>query len=102
MLGKDAEGNDLSKKEKEKYLDKFLISLSSDKNPHKKLTFFPQTIADDKKSIPYFISHSAMREWEYEWVGMLSSNKVFPAIYEKSYKEWIIDRIMKTSKFGRY
>ncbi|KYK90326.1 hypothetical protein SA269_11160, partial [Aggregatibacter actinomycetemcomitans serotype d str. SA269] len=45
---------------------------------------------------------SAMREWEYEWLGMLSSNKVFPAIYEKSYKEWIIDRIMKTSKFGRY
>ncbi|MBN6071526.1 hypothetical protein HYE53_10715, partial [Aggregatibacter actinomycetemcomitans] len=58
---------------------------------------------DDKnKKIPYFISHSAMREWEYEWLGMLSSNKVFPLIYEKSYKEWIIERITLNSKFGRY
>ncbi|VEH67425.1 Uncharacterised protein [Rodentibacter pneumotropicus] len=43
-----------------------------------------------------------MREWEYEWEGMWDRNKVFPLIYEKSYKEWIIDRITENSKFGRY
>ncbi len=41
-----------------------------------------------------------MREWEYEWEGMWDRNKVFPLIYEKSYKEWIIDRITENPKFG--
>ncbi|MBN6084626.1 hypothetical protein HYE62_10670, partial [Aggregatibacter actinomycetemcomitans] len=101
VLGVDEKGNDLSKKEKKKYYDQFI----SDKRDEGKITFFPQTIddPDDKnKKIPYFISHSAMREWEYEWLGMLPRNKVFPAIYEKSYKEWIIERITLNSKFGRY
>ncbi|MBN6067461.1 hypothetical protein HYE54_01345 [Aggregatibacter actinomycetemcomitans] len=105
MLGKDAKGNDLSKQEKKKYYDKFLANSSSDNNPKKKVTFFPQTIddPDDKnKKIPYFISHSAMREWEYEWLGMLPRNKVFPTIYSESYRNIIMYRILEKSKFGRY
>ncbi|MBN6071639.1 hypothetical protein HYE53_11315, partial [Aggregatibacter actinomycetemcomitans] len=46
MLGKDVEGNDLSKKEKKKYYDEFIASSSSEKNPKRKITFFPQTIDD--------------------------------------------------------
>ena len=43
-----------------------------------------------------------MREWEYEWVGIPERNKVFPMIYEVSYKRWIMRVIQKNSKFGRY
>ncbi|MBN6082063.1 hypothetical protein HYE55_08345, partial [Aggregatibacter actinomycetemcomitans] len=105
VLGVDEKGNDLSKQEKKKYYDEFIKDASDENNPKKKVTFFPQTIddPDDKnKKIPYFISHSAMREWEYEWLGMLFSNKVFPLIYEISYQRWIMRVIQKNSKFGRY
>ncbi|NBH75037.1 hypothetical protein D3Z29_03795 [Rodentibacter pneumotropicus] len=105
VLGVNARGKLLNKKEKETYYDEFITSYSSDLNPNKKVTFFPQIIDDPKdqnNKIPYFITHSAMREWEYEWEGMWDRNKVFPLIYEKSYKEWIIDRITENSKFGRY
>lgn len=54
------------------------------------------------KQRPYFITHSAMREWEYEWEGMRDRNKVFPLIYSESYKKYIINKIKKNSKFGRY
>ncbi|OOF60450.1 hypothetical protein BKL51_11315 [Rodentibacter sp. Ppn85] len=100
VLGENEKG-ELSKKDKELYFDSFIKDISDSK----KVEFFPQVIEDVKdknKKIPYFITHSAMREWEYEWEGMSEKNKVFPLIYEKSYKEWIIDRIKKNSKFGRY
>ncbi|THA00867.1 alpha/beta hydrolase [Rodentibacter pneumotropicus] len=90
---------DLSREDKELYFDGFI----TDMEDKKKIIFFPQIIIDEKgKQAPYFITHSAMREWEYEWEGMRDRNKVFPLIYEKSYKEWIIERINTNSKFGRY
>lgn len=106
VQGKNEHGKDLSQKEKEKYYDEF-IAVSSDQNSSdRKIDFFSQ-IAKDPQSIsnkekPYFISHSAMREWEYEWVGIPERNKVFPMIYEVSYKRWIMRVIQKNSKFGRY
>ena len=104
VLGIDENGKPLSAKEKAEYFDPFIAEQSELKNLNRKITFFPQTIklAPNKPAKPYFISHSAMREWEYEWEGMLNRLKVFPDIYEKSYKEWIIERIQDNSKFGRY
>ncbi|OOF60423.1 hypothetical protein BKL51_11325 [Rodentibacter sp. Ppn85] len=105
VLGVNARGNLLNKKEKEAYYDEFIKESSDINNQNRKIAFFPQTIEnpkDENKKISYFITHSAMREWEYEWEGMSEKNKVFPLIYEKSYKEWIIDRITENSKFGRY
>ncbi|QEH48943.1 hypothetical protein [Aggregatibacter actinomycetemcomitans] len=68
---------------------------------NKKLHYFGQVIdQDDGTKFYYFISHSAMRTWE--WLD-LDKHQVFPSIYEYSYKEWIMDRfIQKHSKFGRY
>ncbi|MBN6085386.1 alpha/beta hydrolase [Aggregatibacter actinomycetemcomitans] len=78
--------------------DLFLEELRDKK---KKLHYFGQVIdQDDGTKFYYFISHSAMRTWE--WLD-LDKHQVFPSIYEYSYKEWIMDRfIQKHSKFGRY
>jgi len=69
-----------------------------------KIEFFPQTIkapqSTSDKEKPYFISHSAMREWEWK---ALDTQKVFPDIYKESYKNQIMDRWIKAnSNFGRY
>ena len=78
--------------------DLFLEELRDEK---KKLHYFGQVIdQDDGTKFYYFISHSAMRTWE--WLD-LDKHQVFPSIYEYSYKQWIMDRfIQKHSKFGRY
>ncbi len=105
VQGFDEDGDELNKKEKAKYYDKFIAESSSLENPNRKIEFFPQVIdnpQDKNKKIRYFISHSAMREWEYEWLGMRRKNKVFPDIYAESYKNWIMRKIQNNSKFGRY
>ncbi|MBN6071454.1 hypothetical protein HYE53_10305, partial [Aggregatibacter actinomycetemcomitans] len=88
-------GEEVSKKEKKRWHDEFIEKLSKTK-----LEFFGQW--EDRKNEPfyYFISHSAMREWEYQQIDI---HQVFPLIYKYSYREWIMRRkIQKHSKFGRY
>jgi len=64
----------------------------SEDKEDKKFNFFDQS--------NYFISHSAMREWEWK---ALDTQKVFPDIYKESYKNQIMDRWIKAnSNFGRY
>ena len=75
--------------------DKFLASLPKDK-----LEYFGQVIRRNGQNFYYFISHSAMRTWE--WLD-LDKHQVFPLIYKYSYKREIMDKKIKLySKFGRY
>ncbi|OOF61404.1 hypothetical protein BKL51_10770 [Rodentibacter sp. Ppn85] len=107
VQGRNVKGS-LSKNDKKLYFDPFISEMSDED----RIAFLPQTAKESQfidgdtknpdKQRPYFITHSAMREWEYEWVGMLDKNKVFPLIYSESYKKLIIDRIKRNSKFGRY
>lgn len=83
---------ELSKRQQEEGFDKFIADNTSNNGENKKFWFWDQS--------NYFISHSAMREWEWK---ALDSQKVFPDIYKESYKNQIIDRwIKKNSNFGRY
>ncbi|WGE88047.1 hypothetical protein NYR88_02420 [Actinobacillus equuli subsp. haemolyticus] len=67
---------------------------------------FIQALQDKRKidfenQDDYFISHSAMRD--YEWISLDKNNpKIFPQIYSKSYKNIIMRDIQKYSHFGRY
>ena len=91
----DKKLNRLSTREDVILHDKFLASLPKDK-----LEYFGQVIRKNNQDFYYFISHSAMRTWE--WLE-LYRHQVFLSIYEYSYKQWIMDRkILKYSKFGRY
>ena len=93
--GQDKWGNTVSAKEAKRWHDKFIASL-----PIEKLEFFGQWEIRNERPFYYFISHSAMREWEYQQIDI---HQVFPLIYKYSYKEWIMRRkIQKYSKFGRY
>lgn len=102
--GKNLNG-ELSEEKKILYFDSFIHRMRESR----KITFSPQLFEEEEfidgdlnKGKPYFITHSAMREWEYEWSGMLDRNKIFPLIYSESYKKLIVDKIMFNSKFGRY
>ncbi|OOF69811.1 alpha/beta hydrolase [Rodentibacter caecimuris] len=107
VQGRNVKG-DLSKSDKKLYFDQFISNMKR----VLKVEFVPQTAEESdfidsdpkypNKQRPYFITHSAMREWEYEWEGMPDRNKVFPLIYSESYKQYIIEKIKKNSKFGRY
>ena len=83
---------ELSKRQQEEGFDKFIADNTSNNGENKSFWWWDQSM--------YFISHSAMREWEWK---ALDSQKVFPDIYKESYKNQIIDRwIKKNSNFGRY
>ena len=98
VLDKDKNLNDLPAQRIKILHDSFIEELSKE---GEKLRYFGQVIdEDDGTQRYYFISHSAMRTWE--WLE-LDRHQVFPLIYEYSYKQWIMDRkIQKHSKFGRY
>ena len=98
VLDKDKNLNDLPAQRIKILHDSFIEKLSKE---GEKLRYFGQVIdEDDGTQRYYFISHSAMRTWE--WLE-LDRHQVFPLIYEYSYKQWIMDRkIQKHSKFGRY
>ncbi|MDC2826499.1 alpha/beta hydrolase [Rodentibacter pneumotropicus] len=98
ILDKDKNLNDLSPQRKRILHDSFLEKLSQE---GEKLEYFGQVIEEDDGSQRYyFISHSAMRTWE--WLD-LDRHQVFPLIYEYSYKREMMDKkIQKHSKFGRY
>ena len=93
--GQDKWGKPVSAKEKALWHDEFIAS-----QPKTKLDYFGQWEDRDDGRFYYFISHSAMREWEYK---QLDIHDVFRAIYKYSYREWIMNEsIKKYSKFGRY
>ncbi|MBN6068550.1 hypothetical protein HYE54_07220, partial [Aggregatibacter actinomycetemcomitans] len=93
--GLDKWGEKVSAKEAKRWHDKFIASL-----PIEKLEFFGQWEDREEGRFYYFISHSAMREWEYPQIDV---HDVFRLIYKYSYREWIMRRkIQKHSKFGRY
>jgi hypothetical protein len=84
----------LTELQKEEGFDQFINgnTSSEEDKEDKKFNFFDQS--------NYFISHSAMREWEWK---ALDTQKVFPDIYKESYKNQIMDRWIKAnSNFGRY
>ncbi|WGE51312.1 alpha/beta hydrolase [Actinobacillus equuli subsp. haemolyticus] len=83
---------------KELFADPFIQELEKED----KINFFDQTILDkNNNKRPYFLTHSAMRE--YEWMALDKNNpKLFPLIYTHSYKRRIMDEIKKKSHFGRY
>ena len=85
----------MSEKEATLWRDEFIAS-----QPKTKLDYFGQWEIRNEKMFYYFISHSAMREWEYK---QLDIHNVFRAIYKYSYREWIMkNKIQEYSKFGRY
>lgn len=93
--GQDKWGEKVSVKEAKRWHDEFIAGLRIDK-----LEFFGQWEIRKGEYFYYFISHSAMREWEYQQIDI---QQVFPLIYKYSYREWIMRRkIQKYSKFGRY
>nr|WP_244151919.1 alpha/beta hydrolase [Rodentibacter myodis] len=93
--GQDKWGNPVSEKEAKRWHDKFIADL-----PIEKLEFFGQFEIRRGENFYYFISHSAMREWEYQPIDI---HQVFPLIYKYSYKREIMDKKIKLySKFGRY
>ena len=97
VLDKDKNLNDLPAQRIKILHDSFIEELSKE---GEKLRYFGQVIRKNNQDFYYFISHSAMRTWE--WLE-LDRHQVFPLIYEYSYKQWIMDRkIQKHSKFGRY
>lgn len=95
VLGLDKWGKKVSAKEKAHWHDKFIEELSKSK-----LDYFDQFEIRNEKMFYYFISHSAMREWEWKDIDI---HDVFRSIYKYSYREWIMKRkIQEYSKFGRY
>ena len=92
-MGKD--DKPLSEYHKKELFDKFIADntrKANESGKNKKFWFWDQS--------NYFISHSAMREWEWK---ALDTQKVFPDIYKESYKGRIIDEwINEKSNFGRY
>ena len=93
IMGKDDEP--LPEYHKKELFDKFIADntrKANESGENKKFWFQDQS--------NYFISHSAMREWEWK---ALDTQKVFPNIYKESYKGRIIDEwINEKSNFGRY
>ena len=93
IMGKD--DKPLSEYHKKELFDKFIADntrKANESGKNKKFWFWDQS--------NYFISHSAMREWEWK---ALDTQKVFPDIYKESYKGRIIDEwINEKSNFGRY
>ncbi|WGE59636.1 hypothetical protein [Actinobacillus equuli] len=85
----------LSKAQHKEWLDSFISARTakdSENNESKQFWFWDQS--------NYFISHSAMREFEFK---IFDKKGVFADIYKESYKTQIMDRwIKKDSKFGRY
>ncbi|OOF66481.1 alpha/beta hydrolase [Rodentibacter sp. Ppn85] len=95
VLGQDKWGDSVSAKEKARWHDNFIAA-----QPQTKLDYFSQFEIRNEKMFYYFISHSAMREWEWKDIDI---HDVFRAIYKYSYREWIMKRkIQEYSKFGRY
>ncbi len=81
----------LSEARKKEWIDPFITKLKDNK------FFFFGQIANGRS---YFISHSAMRNYEFK---ALDKKGFFPDIYKQSYKIQIMDRwIKENSKFGRY
>lgn len=80
--------------------DKFIMDMVDEA----KLDFNKQTITIGKKQYPYFLSHSAMRD--FEWSNdTIESFRIFDLIYSQTYKTGIIDQIKNKkigSKFGKY
>ena len=94
-LGQDKWGKKVSEKEAALWRDEFIAS-----QPKIKLDYFGQWEIRKGEMFYYFISHSAMREWEYK---QLDIHDVFRAIYKYSYKREIMDKKIKLlSNFGRY
>ena len=93
IMGKD--DKPLPEYHKKELFDKFIADntrKANESGENKKFWFQDQS--------NYFISHSAMREWEWK---ALDTQKVFPDIYKESYKGRIIDEwINEKSNFGRY
>ncbi|KYK75671.1 hypothetical protein SA2876_07565 [Aggregatibacter actinomycetemcomitans serotype e str. SA2876] len=97
-LGQDKWGEEVSKKEKKRWHDNFIEKLLN--QGEDKLEFFGQWEIRNGEYFYYFISHSAMREWEYPQIDV---HDVFRLIYKYSYKREIMDKKIKLySKFGRY
>ena len=87
VLGTWFNNKELSEARKKEWIDSFITAQNK-----KQFWFWDQS--------NYFISHSAMREWEWK---ALDTKKVFPDIYKESYKNQIMDRWIKAnSNFGRY
>lgn len=92
------QGNRITAPTKEQ-IDKNLLKVQQKYSPDpfiaelkdKKFFFWDQS--------QYFISHSAMREYEFK---IFDYRNVFPRIYKESYRREIMDRIKENSKFGRY
>ena len=94
-LGQDKWGKKVSEKEAALWHDEFIAS-----QPKTKLDYFGQWEDRDDGRFYYFISHSAMREWEYK---QLDIHDVFRLIYKYSYRLWIMkNKIQEYSRFGRY
>ena len=87
VLGTWFNNKELSEARKKEWIDSFITAQNK-----KQFWFWDQS--------NYFISHSAMREWEWK---ALDTQKVFPDIYKESYKNQLMDRWIKAnSNFGRY
>ncbi|OOF41736.1 hypothetical protein BKK47_00315 [Rodentibacter mrazii] len=88
---------EMSETNKKEFMDKFIKDLFK---KAKKLDYFGQWEDREDGRFYYFISHSAMREWEWKDIDV---HLVFPLVYKYSYREWIMKRkIQEHSKFGRY
>ncbi|MDG2917443.1 alpha/beta hydrolase, partial [Bisgaard Taxon 10/6] len=86
----------LSEVQKKEWFDPFIsdrTNKESENNPDKQFWFWDQS--------NYFISHSAMREFEFK-IFDKQEPKVFPRIYRESYVNEIMNRIQENSSFGRY
>ncbi|WGE53432.1 alpha/beta hydrolase [Actinobacillus equuli] len=84
----------LSEAQHKEWLDSFISARTakdSENNETKQFWFWDQS--------NYFISHSAMREFEFK---IFDERNVFSRIYKESYVNEILERIMENSKFGRY
>ncbi|MDG2918132.1 hypothetical protein P7M46_08985 [Bisgaard Taxon 10/6] len=78
----------LSSARKKEWIDPFITKLKDDK-----FWFWDQS--------NYFITHSAMRDFEFK-IFDKQEPKVFPRIYRESYVNEIMNRIQENSNFGRY
>ncbi|WP_373840436.1 alpha/beta hydrolase, partial [Glaesserella sp.] len=96
----------LSKAQQKEWFDSFIndrTNKESENNPDKQFWFFDQSVTDKKGNKRYyFISHSAMREFEFK-IFDKREPKVFPDVYRVSYLQYIMDAWIKdNSHFGRY
>ncbi|WP_241008901.1 hypothetical protein, partial [Aggregatibacter actinomycetemcomitans] len=66
-------GEEVSKKEKKRWHDNFIEKLLN--QGEDKIEFFGQWEIRKGEYFYYFISHSAMREWEYQQIDI---HQVFP------------------------